>query len=159
MTGPVWSDYQSSGGNYSSFMFGKKIIVFDGSHYLKGQKEARTYYGLQIVRSQDQQRIYDSNNNNNVSLIVSGARLSSRKISNYGTFEELKINMDITHCLSSIQFRSSFTKLHNFVIEECLFFVSATVCWCRCPPKQAQTDSKVVIVSDIVGKNWLCQRP
>ena len=99
MTGPGlrWSGR----GNYSSFMFGKKIIVFDGSHYLKGQKEARTYYGLQIVRSQNQQRIYDSNNNNNVSLIVSGARLSSMRISNYGTFEDLKLNIDITYCLFS----------------------------------------------------------
>ena len=55
-------------------MFGKKIIVFDGSHYLKGQKEARTYYGLQIVRSQNQQCTYDLNNNNsNVSLLVLGS--------------------------------------------------------------------------------------
>ena len=52
MTGPGlrWSGR----GNYSSFMFGKKIIVFDGSHYLKGQAAARTYYGLLIVRTQNQ---------------------------------------------------------------------------------------------------------
>ena len=41
-------------------MFGKKIIVFDGSHYLKGQAAARTYYGLLIVRSQNQHSSHQS---------------------------------------------------------------------------------------------------
>ena len=54
MRGPAWLVWWRQ--LQFSFMFGKKIIVFDGSHYLKGQKEARTYYGLQTVRSQDQQQ-------------------------------------------------------------------------------------------------------